>query len=122
MSKTVKGFSVRNQQRRSIRGELSGTYEGLDWFVRCDDVGLFWWTIGQLSGYAGPTLADVLRTMRRAVTSQKKLLAEYGEIDPEKLRALDFLTKWERRALQGRLEIKGPMGKGDKVYYKVRVL
>jgi hypothetical protein len=121
MSKTVKGFAVRNQQRRRIRGELSGDYDGLNWFVRCDDTELFWWTIGKLSGFSGPTLADALRSMKRAASTQKKLLAEFGEIDAEKLKVLNFLTKWERRALQGRLEIKGPMGKGDKTYYKVQI-
>jgi hypothetical protein len=121
MSKTVKGFGVRNQARKRIRGHLNGTYNGQDWYLRCDDNELFWWTIGKMSGYAGPTIADALRAIKKASINQKTLEEEFGEVDEETLKVLDFLAKWERRALQGRLVIKGPMGKGEKRYYKVLV-
>ena len=117
----VKGFKVRNQQRKRIRGDLTGEYNDLKWFVRCESTGLFSWNIGKLSGYAGPELADVLRAMKKAAVQQKKLQEEFGELDAEKLRVLEFLERWERRALQGRMEITGPHGKGDKTYHKVRI-
>lgn len=120
MSKTVKGFDVRGQTRRSIRGDLSGNYEGVSWYVRSEANGLFYWTIGKMSGYDGPTLSDVLRTMKRAARVQKRIEEDHGELTPERLRLVDFLLKWERRALQGRLEITGPHG-GDKGYFKVMV-
>lgn len=121
MSKTVKGFNVRNQQRRRIRGDLSGDYEEFKWFMRSEGPGLFSWNIGKLAGYAGPELADALRAMKKAAIRQRRLQETFGEVDPEKLKVLDFLERWERRALQGRLEIVGPLGKGENSYYKVRV-
>ena len=121
MNKKVQGFGVKNQKRRRIRSDMSGEYEDLKWFMRSESVGLFSWSIGKLSGYAGPEIVDVLRAMKKAAVRQRKLQKEFGEVDAEKLKVLDFLERWERRALQGRLEITGPFGKGDKSYHKVRI-
>lgn len=122
MAKTVKGFGVRNQERRKLRSDLSGEFEGEAWLVRYEHAGVFWWCIGKMSGYAGPTVGDVLRTMRKAWRAQTQLQEIYGDqkIPDEVYNSLRLLTRWEQRLLKGRLTITGPHGKGDKQHYRVQ--
>lgn len=122
MAKTVQGFGVRSQERKKIRSALQGTYEGYDWFMQFESSGLFSWNIGKMRGYAGPTVGDVLRVMRKAARAQTALEEVYQDqgIPAEAYNALRLLYRWERRATQGRLEITGPHGKGDKSHYRIR--
>jgi len=119
MSKTVQGFGVRNQQRRKVRADLSGTFDDRQWIIRSEGGGLFWWHIGKMSGYAGPTLADVLRQMKKASKAQTKLEADYGELPADRVQSLDKLLKWEHKWTENRLKITGPHGAKDKEHYKV---
>jgi hypothetical protein len=119
MSKTVQGFGVRNQQRRKMRSDLTGAFETRQWIIRNEEGGLFWWNIGKMSGYAGPTLADVLRQMRKASRAQSKIEAEYGELPADRLQDLSKLLRWELMSVQGRLKVTGPHGKGEKEHYRV---
>lgn len=121
MAKTVQGFGVRSQDRKKIRGSLSGTYESYAWFIQFEHNGLFSWTIGKMRGYSGPAVGDVLRAMRKAARAQAQLEEVYqGQGIPEEaFNALRLLYRWERRATQGRLTITGPHGKGDKSHYRV---
>lgn len=121
MAKTIKGFGVRGQDRKRLRSPLTGTYEGYDWFIRYEHAGVFSWNIGKMSGYDGPTVGDVLRSMRKAARAQTKLKETFQdrEIPQESYNALRLLMKWERRALQGRLKVTHH-GKGDKSHYRVQ--
>ena len=120
MAKTVKGFGVRGQERKKLRSELSGEYEGLKWLIRWEHADVFWWTIGKMSGYIGPTVGDVLRTMRRAAKAQVAIQETYGDqkIPDDLFNTLRLLHRWEQRALRGRLRITHH-GKGDKAHYRV---
>lgn len=124
MAKTVKGFGVRGQERKRLRSELTGEYEGYKWFVRYEHLTTFWWTIGKMSGYGGPTVGDVLRDMRKAVKAQQKLEEVFNgrPIPDEAFNTLRMLNRWEQRALCGRLTITGPHGSGDKAHYRVKEL
>jgi len=122
MSKTVKGFNVKGQDRQNLRSELAGEFEGRKWFIRCEKRGVFWWTIGDMSGYGGPTVADILRTLRKAAKAQAKLEEVFGpgSIPSEAYNNLRLLGRWEQRAFQGRLTITGPHGTGDKSHFRVK--
>lgn len=120
MAKTVKGFGVRGQDRKRLRSTLSGNYEGYDWFIRFEHNGVFSWNIGKMSGFDGPTVGDVLRSMRKAAKAQTSLQETYGDSIPDDaLNQVRLLLRWERRALQGRLNISHH-GKGDKAHYRVQ--
>lgn len=119
MSKTVQGFGVRNQQRRKMRGDLTGEFEMRKWIIRSEEGGLFWWNIGAMSGYAGPTLSDVLRQMRKACRTQSKLEAEYGDLPAGAIGMLSRLLRWEYMAISGRLKITGPHGTAEKEHQRV---
>ena len=104
--RAVLGFKVPNQGRTKIRSELTGTYDGFDWIIFPEGAAMFQWRIGPLMGYSGPTLADVLRTMKKATKITKKLRAEYGgSVPDDQLNLLSRLLRWERRILEGRLEM-----------------
>ena len=120
MSKTVKGFAVRGQERTRLRDVLTGTYEGYEWFIRFENSGLFSWSIGKMSGYDGPTVGDVLRSMRKAARYQAQLEETFQgrEIPVNAYNNLRLLLRWERRAVQGRLDVTYH-GKGDKSYYRI---
>jgi hypothetical protein len=122
VAKTVQGFGVRSQGRKKIRSTLQGTFEGYEWFVQFEHSTLFSWTIGKMRGYAGPTVGDVLRVMRKAARAQAQLEEVYQDqgIPDEAYNALRLLYRWERRATQGRLTITGPHGKGDKAHYRIK--
>jgi hypothetical protein len=102
-----------------MRSDLTGDYDGRQWIIRSEGGGLFWWSIGKMSGYAGPTLADVLRQMKRASRAQTQLEAEYGELPGNRIFDISRLLRWEHMAIQGRLKITGPHGKGDKEHYRI---
>ncbi|MGD9725939.1 MAG: hypothetical protein AB7L09_03205 [Nitrospira sp.] len=118
--KTVKGFAVKGQDRSRLRNPLNGTFEGFEWFVRFERAGVFSWTIGKMSGYDGPTVADVLRMMKKAARAQVQLQEAFNgrEVPDEAYNSLRLLYRWERRALQGRLTITHH-GKDDKAHYRV---
>lgn len=122
MAKTVKGFGVRGQDRRKLRKALTGTYEEHRWVLRYEHLDIFWWTIGKMSGYAGPTVGDVLRVMRKAAKAQTALQEVYGDqkIPDETYNSLRLLNRWEQRLLKGKITITGPHGKGDKEHYRVK--
>ena len=121
MGKTVKGFGVRGQDRRKTRDDLSGEYEGHDWFVRSEHSDLFMWNIGEMSGYSGPTLGHVLRVMKKAAKAQDQLkdLYEGERLPKESLNALRLLNRWEQRVVSSRLTITGPHGKGAAAHFRV---
>jgi len=121
-SRIVQGFGVTGQGRDRFRSDsLSGDYQGLPWMIFSESAGLFQWRIGGMAGYSGPTLAHVLGTMKRAAVSVKELRKTYGDDVPgDVMSVLAKLIKWERRALQGRLTIEGPLGKGETRFYRVR--
>jgi hypothetical protein len=117
-ARTVQGFGVRSQGRTRFRDDhMAGTYEGFDWVIHSEGDGLFQWAIGSLHGFSGPTLADVLRTMKKAVAIRAKILDQYGEVSPESLHSLRLLLRWEQRLSKGRLRIDGPYSDG---HYEVR--
>jgi len=122
VSKTVKGFGVRGQDRRKTRSELTGNFEEHAWFVRSEHRELFSWNIGKMSGYSGPTLGDVLRVMKKAARTQNQLQAVYGKgkIPDEAYNSLRLLFRWEQRVLTRKLTITGLHGAGDKAHYRVR--
>lgn len=122
MAKTVKGFGVRGQDRKRLRSELTGDYEGLQWLIRYEHLDIFSWCIGKMSGYAGPTVGDVLRVMRKAARAQLQLQEVFGDqrIPDDAFNALRLLNRWEQRALKGRLSITGPHGTGDKRHYRIK--
>lgn len=119
MAKTVKGFGVRSQDRKRIRSTLTGAYEGYDWFMRFEHTGLFSWNIGKMSGYSGPTVGDVLRSMRKAARAQAELQETFKDqvIPDEAYNNLRLLLRWERKAVQGKLKITHH--KGAKPHYRV---
>ena len=123
MGKTVKGFGVRGQDRRKLRSELSGDFEGHKWFIRFERRDTFMWSIGKMTGYAGPAVGDVLRTMKGAAKAQDQLQEVYGEsnIPQEAYNSLRLLSRWERMATKGRLTITGPHGSGDSAHYRVKI-
>ena len=112
---------MRGQDSRKTRTDLSGKYEGHDWFVRSEHSDLFMWNIGKMSGYSGPTLGHVLRVMKKAAKAQNQLQEIYeGErIPQESFNALRLLNRWELRVVEGGLTISGPHGKGDKAHFRV---
>ena len=57
--------------------------------------------------------------MRKAVKAVKLLRQVYGDVPESRMRPLQLLWRWEHRALNGKLEIKGPLGKPGGLYYKV---
>ena len=120
MVKTIKGFGVRGQDRKLLRGPLTGDYGGYTWFVRFEHGGVFSWTIGKMSGFAGPTVGDVLRAMRKAATAQTQLQEAFqGRVVPDDAyNNIRLLYRWERRALQDRLKITHH-GTGDKAHYRI---
>ena len=71
-------------------------------------------------GFAGPTLADVLRAMRKAVRLEKRLREKHGdELPAGTLNTLSLLLRWEHKLLKGRLKVTGPHTNGSSRYYKV---
>lgn len=119
MPKCVTGFSVKGQHRTRIRGDIAGEFEGKKWLVRSERTGVFLWMIGLMTGYDGPTLRDVLRTMKKAAKAQDKLKEIYGSVPEDRLNILSRILRWEQRAVQGRLSITGPYGKDQDSYFKV---
>ena len=121
--KHVSGFGVKNQGRSRFRGEpLNGTYQGHEWTIFSDGDGLFQWRLDKFSGYAGPSLADTLRALRRAVKLIAALQEAFPELPSKHLHTIAKLLRWERLAATGRLEIEGPMGKGEMNHYRVKEL
>ena len=102
-----------------MRADLTGDFETRQWIIRSAEGGLFWWNIGAMTGYAGPTLADVLRQMKKACSAQAKIEAEYGSLPPERIDQLSRLLRWELMAVNGRLKITGPHGKGENEHHRV---
>jgi len=121
VAKTIKGFGVRGQERRKLRSELKGTYEGRIWIIRYEHEELFRWHIGKMSGYSGPTVGDVLRVMRRASKAQTELQDIYQEqsVPAEVFNSLRLLYRWEQRLLKGFVNLTGPHGIGEKRHYRV---
>lgn len=121
MAKTVKGFGVRNQDRQKVRSDLSGSYGDHNWFIRSEYKGLFTWSIGEMIGHGGPSLGDVLRTMKKASKAQDQLQEVYGEgqVPRESFNDLRLLNRWEQKVLAGRIKITGPHGSGDKAHFRV---
>jgi hypothetical protein len=121
MAKTVKGFGVRAQERKKLRSTIKGSFEGYQWYVQSENSELFSWHIGKMSGFAGPTVGDVLRVMRKAARAQVQLEEVYKDqaVPKEAYNAVRLLYRWERRALQGKLKLTGPHGKGDKMHYRI---